>query len=481
VYSLYTQNYEYVFQGNSKHIKVEIGTFLGNWQRNYYGNNAPSRLDVLWKVYLGKGKTVISRKIGEKEWAGSGWTGQPLLIREDNEFYLIQGALDHHLKKINATTGEILWQYKFDDVVKGTGTIWINHDAKNIEESIMILQGSRRGIDNYLDSKYVYSYRAISYISGKELWRLNIKRTDSYSRDVDGSALIYNNIAYVGLENSLFTVFSPDVNQTSVINGIVQPKIYQEIRLYNSSDIHRHRGNLVVESSPCMLDGNIYITSGAGHVYGYNLRKRKITWDFYIGSDLDGSPVVTADSCLLVTVEKQYIRGRGGVFKLDPSKEAQEAVVWFFPTQDDSLESWEGGVIGSACTNESTRSADIPHLAAFSAIDGYLYVVNHHRINQKSAQVAGPDSTNWYSTPVMLFKKKIGASISTPILVGNRLIAASYRGIFLFEFDKYMNFKLLDKKTTSSFESTPIVFNKRIYIGSRDGYLYCLGEKKSKN
>jgi len=479
VYSLHTQYYEYLSQGKPKKIKVEIGTFLGSWQRNYYGNNAPARLDVLWKIYLGKGKTVISRKIGEKEWAGSGWTGQPLLVHEDDELYLIQGAFDHHLKKINAISGEIIWQYKFDDVVKGTGTIWINHAADNLEESVMILQGSRRGVENYLDSRNVYSYRAISYISGNELWRLDVKRTDSYSRDVDGSALIYNDTVYVGLENSLFTILNPDVKSTSIINGVAQPKIYQEIRLYSLSDIHRHGGNLVVESSPCMLDNNIYITSGAGHVYGYDMIKRRITWDFYIGSDIDGSPVITADSCLLVTVEKQYIRGRGGVLKLDPLKKAHETVVWFFPTENDSLETWEGGVIGSACTNGRTRVAGDPHLAAFSAIDGYLYVVNYKEIDHKSGLVLGPDSTNWYSTPKMIFKKKIGASISTPILVGNRLIAASYRGIYLFEFDKDMNFKLLDKRTTSSFESTPIVFNKRIYIGSRDGYLYCLGEKNS--
>ncbi|MGM0505328.1 MAG: PQQ-binding-like beta-propeller repeat protein, partial [Bacteroidota bacterium] len=28
-----------------------------------------------------------------------------------------------------------------------------------------------------------------------------------------------------------------------------------------------------------------------------------------------------------------------------------------------------------------------------------------------------------------------------------------------------------------SFESTPIVYNGKIFIASRDGYLYCLGSK----
>ena len=63
--------------------------------------------------------------------SGAGWTGQPLLYKEDDSLYLIQGAYDHHLKKINARNGELIWQYKFDDVVKGTGTIWHNKKAKS--------------------------------------------------------------------------------------------------------------------------------------------------------------------------------------------------------------------------------------------------------------------------------------------------------------------------------------------------------------
>jgi outer membrane protein assembly factor BamB len=473
---LFAQNFDSIRNGEIKNLTIEIGTYLGNWERNYYGNKAPAKLNVIWKSYLGKGKTVISRKIGEKEWAGSGWTGQPLLVQENKELFLIQAAYDHHLKKINAATGEIVWQYKFDDVVKGTGTLWLNKKADNLAESAMILQGSRRGLNNYLDTKHIPSYRAISYFTGEELWRLDVKRTHSYSRDVDGSALILSDTAYIGLENSIFTVFNPDVKYATMRNNMLQPKIYQETKLYNSADVHRHGGNLVVESSPCYLNNSIYITSGAGHVYGYDLNKRKITWDFYIGSDMDGSPAVTFDKCLLVTVEKQYIKGNGGIFKLDPSKKERDSVVWYFPTQNDSVETWEGGIIGSASTNDRTRGINHPHLAAFHAIDGYLYVVNHTEIDSTYGKVAGPDSIGSYVTPRLLFKKKIGASISTPIIVGDKIIAAGYNGIYLFEFDDKLNFKLLDKRITSSFESTPIVFDNRIYIGSRDGYLYCFGE-----
>ncbi|MFO7828930.1 MAG: hypothetical protein R6V23_09940 [Bacteroidales bacterium] len=452
-----------------------IKTFLGNWERNYYGENPPDKLDLVWKHYLGEGETVISRNIGTKKWAGAGWTGQPLLIKENNKLFLIQGAYDHHLKKIDAENGELIWQYKFDDVVKGTGTIWVNHNPDKPENGIVILQGSRLGVGNYLDSKHIPSYRAISYFTGKELWRMDQKWTHSYSRDVDGSALILNDTAYLGLENSLFTVFNPDHRRAQIKDGMLQPEILQETKLYTMDDVYSHKYNVVTESSPSLLNNRIYVTSGSGHVFGYSLSSRSLDWDFFIGSDMDGSPIVTSDSCILVSVEKQYIKGKGGVFKLNPAQNPEEAVVWYFPTANNDFAGWEGGIIGSVGINDYYIKDKKSNLAAFVGIDEYLYVVDHKNIDS-SKTVLGPDSLTKYHPPELKFKYKSGPSIATPVFVDDKLIVAGYWGIYLFEYDTDHNFTLLDKKP-GSFESTPIVYNNKIYIAARDGYLYCFGLK----
>ncbi len=474
--SIFSQDFEKLSFGKFIDIDVKIGTFLGDFSRNYYGNEAPSKLDILWKKHLGSGFTFVPHKGGKTKWSGCGWTGQPLLVMEDGKYYLIQGCYDHKLKKIEANTGKTIWEYEYDDVLKGTGTIWSNKYARNFGKSLIILQGSRKGSKNSFSSRVIPSFRAVSYFYGIEYWRLNVKRTVSYSRDVDASAVVLGDTAYIGLENAFFTVFDPNPDSTVKKDGIEQPKIHQEINLYNNKDIASHRGNLVIESSPCLLNGRIYITAGSGHVYGYNLKTKKNDWDFYIGSDIDGSPVATEDSCILVTVEKQYIKGKGGVFKLDPSKSESEAVVWYFPTGNAKLAEWEGGVIGSAAVNDRTKPENHPFLAAFMGIDGYLYVVNHKEIDDKKGKVYGPSRKRFYPTPKLVFKKRIGGSISTPIIVGDRLIAAGYGGIHLFEFDEKGNFKLLDKKYPGIFEATPIAWDGKIYVGSRNGYLYCFGE-----
>jgi outer membrane protein assembly factor BamB len=459
----------------AQNVELIMPTFLGNWQRNYYGKHAPDSLKTIWRTYLGKGKTVISKKIGEKEWAGTGWTGQCLLVKEENKgIYLIIGCYDHHLKKIDAKTGNIIWQYRFDDVIKGTGTIWHNHRAASTGDAYVIMQGSRRGLENDLFSRIVPSFRGISYHTGKELWRMNVAQTASYSRDVDGSALVVNDTAYIGLENGLFTVFSP--NPDLAEKG--SPTVYQQIQMFDRKDIRRHGGNLVIESSPALLNNHIYVTSGSGHVYGYNLDTREIDWDFYIGADMDGSPVVTSDSCLIVTIEKQYIDGHGGALKLNPKRKPESAVEWFFPTMDDSLLSWAGGVIGSAAINDVTRPQEQSYLCAFSGIDGYLYVVDHKNLDENADLVLGPNNKQRYPVPRLIYKHKIGPSISTPIFSGNKLIAAGYHGIYLFDLQEEQRVSLIDRRQRSAFESTPIVHDGYIYIGARDGYLYCFGQRK---
>jgi len=458
-------------------IKVEVSTFLGNEKRNYYGNKAPEKLDVIWKLNLGSG---LSPAYGfDKIWSGAGWTGQPLFVREKNKDYVVIGAFDYNLKKIDAKTGKIVWQYKFDDILKGTGTIWVNHNADSIQNRYVILQGSRRGVGLGIDAKITPSLRGISYITGKELWRLNIRQTDSYSRDCDGSPLVIRDTAYLGLENAIFTVFDPDAKNVVMRDGILQPRIFQEIKYYKLKDLIDHVENIESESSPCYLYNKIFTTAGSGRVYGYNVKTRQNDWEFEIGSDLNGSSPVTYDSCLLVPVEKQYIKGKGGVYKLNPLKKGNEAVEWFFPVENKTFAHWEGGIIGSVSVNDAYFDGDNVHLCAFTGVDGILYIVQHDSLDGNK-KVLGTDSVTMFPCPRLLYKKEIGGTISTPIFVGDKIIAASDFGVYLFQYQmtkKGLKVDMLDKFEGMIYDASPIAMDGKVYIAARDGYLYCLGKK----
>ena len=226
-------------------IEIIIGTFRGNEERNFYGTGEPSGLDIMWKFFLGEGETVISRNIGLKLWAGAGWTGQPLLVREGADTFLIQGAYDHNLRKLNAANGMEIWKYSFDDVIKGTGTLWKNPNSSEPDNKIILFQGSRLGVGNYLDSEHIPSFRAVSYFTGNELWRLDVKWTDSYSRDADGSGLAIRDTLYMALENSLLTVINPDPVNAAIKDSMLQPEIISEVLLYADEDVKAHKKNVV--------------------------------------------------------------------------------------------------------------------------------------------------------------------------------------------------------------------------------------------
>jgi outer membrane protein assembly factor BamB len=452
-------------------------TYLGNEKRNYYGDSLPDSLGVVWRCWLGKGTTVVSSEKGEEEWYGAGWTGQPLLVREGKRLMLLQGAFDHRLKKIDASSGQVIWEYLFDDVIKGTGTLWANAAATDTLNRLMVMQGSRAGCG--LQSERAYSFRAVSYYTGAECWRMNMAHGPSYSRDCDASALMLGDTAYLGLENASFVKFLPGQTGSDTVlqNVYAVPQVLQQLPLSDDRDAALHGGNLVTEASPVRIGSHVYIASGAGHVFGYNLRTQCIDWDFYIGADLDGTPVVTADSCLLVPVEKQYISGCGGVFKLNPRRAPEQCVDWYYPTGDAVFSGWKGGVVGSVAVNDAYRKASDPYLAAFTGIDGRLCVVEWSKIRTDTT-VTGPDGRTQFPCPHLVFSTVTGASISTPLFTQNRLLAAGYNGIRLFAYKPDGQFSLLSW-LPGLFEATPVAHNGLVYVASRDGYLYCFGGRKS--
>ncbi|MCX8006522.1 MAG: PQQ-binding-like beta-propeller repeat protein [Coriobacteriia bacterium] len=482
---------------------IKIATFLGNASRTFYGvGPVPERLEVVWKARIGGGTTggtgkrsaEASATGGMVTWHGTGWTGQPALVREGGRLYLLVGGFDHGLRKIDAETGRTVWRYEFDDVIKGSPAVIADPSDPQDPMRYLVMVGSRRGFPRSIAAPDIAPFRAVRYADGTEAWRLPVPRTRSYSRDADGSALILGRHAVVGVESGY--LYRIDPFSTEPWRGFKKPRILRQALLLGDKRSASHGGNLVLESSPVLLNDRVYAASGSGHVYGLDAETLDVEWDFYIGSDLDGTVVATEDGKLLVPVEKQYIRGRGGVFLLDPSKPPEQSVVWYFPTGDRAFADWQGGVIGSCAVNDAyDPDQSRPRLAAFSAIDGNLYVVAYDAL--ASGTVTGPDGSRALPTPVLVYKDHIGGAISTPIIVDDHVVAAGYGNtvnVYRIIYDASASSGVRVRTRSGkdvvvrvervavfrgggSYESTPIVWRGRIYIGSRDGYFYCLGEQ----
>jgi outer membrane protein assembly factor BamB len=475
---------------------VKVSSFLGDETRRVYGlGPPPKRLSLIWKTFIGGGMTSPVGKGPNEPWSGSGWTGQPVIVRDKGKLYLLWGAFDRKLHKIDLKTGKVVWEYSYDDIIKSSPTVIEDPSPSSPADRYVVMAGSRRGWPSDFTDPNLAPYRAVSFGTGKELWRLPVPLTPSYSRDVDGSGFYYKGRMYSGVESGWF--YKLDPFKTESWNGYKKPKIIaSRLLLGESQDQSAHGGNLVLESSPCLLDDVVYVCSGAGHVYGMRRSDLKVVWDYRTGSDMDGTAVPTTSGKLLVAVEKQYIGGHGGILCLDPTRTGSKAVVWFYPTGDRRLADWEGGVIGSTAVNDAYDPwGRRPRLAAFSAIDGNLYVVSQ---NRTSGSAPGPNGDGPYPTPMVVAKFYLGGSISTPIMVDDTVVAAGYDNhVHLYRI-KYTPAEKGDAGALKSpsgdwytvsvsekagfaaggaFESTPVMWKGRVFIGCRDGSLYCIGDK----
>ena len=476
---------------------VKVSTFLGDETRRLYGLGPPPKhLDLIWRTTIGSGMTSPVGEGKNLPWTGMGWTGQPAILRDNGKLYLMAGGFDRNMHKIELESGRVVWHYAYDDIIKSSPTVIEDPHPADEADKYLVLAGSRRGWPSSYTDPNLAPYRAVSFGTGKEVWRLPVPLTASYSRDVDGSGFCLNNRMFSGVESGWF--YKLDPFKTSAWGSYRTPQIIaQRLLLGDPGDASAHGGNLVLEASPSLLGDTVYISSGAGHVYGMRKSDLKVVWDYRTGSDLDGTPVPTSSGKLLVAVEKQYIQGHGGALMLDPKKSGSKAVKWFFPTGDRKLGDWLGGIIGSVAVNDTYDPwGRRPRLAAFIAIDGNLYVVAQDALGDGT--VPGPNLDGPYRTPKLIARFPVGGGISTPIMVDDTIVCAAYDAIVHLYRVKWHAAKKGDagalkspdggwftvkiKETASftgggGFESTPVMWKGRVFIGSRDGSLYCLGDR----
>ena len=224
-------------------------------------------------------------------------------------------------------------------------------------------------------------------------------------------------------------MYALDPFKTRVVNGVRQPVILAKSRkLYDASDVAKHPdiggANLAVEASPSGIGDVIYITAGSGHVYGLDRKSLKVVWDYKTGSDIDGTPVVNYANKLLVTIEKQYISENGGLFLFDPTKTPKAAPLWYFPTPVarhlgvGGRERWLGVA--------ERRVEQRLEAAARGVLERGRQPLRRLAGRAHLSQGEGTGSRGPGSSSLRVAQEFVGASISTPAFVGDRIVVGGY-------------------------------------------------------
>ena len=132
---------------------------------------------------------------------GSGWTGQPSLVVDEGKPYVHRRRLRLQPARIDALTGEVVWKYQFDDIIKSSpaSSRTPSRPARTTSTSSSPVRGAATRYK--LADPQVAPYRAVTFGSGKELWRLPVPQTACYSRDCDGSGFFLDGRQYIGVES----------------------------------------------------------------------------------------------------------------------------------------------------------------------------------------------------------------------------------------------------------------------------------------
>jgi hypothetical protein len=422
--------------------------FRGNPTRSWYGTGpVPETARVLWTWDVGCATSNVGGQA--KTWCGSGWTGQPAVFRRPgpggDAWTVAFGGYNRKVNFLDPGTGvETYPAYATADIIKGSITV-------DPDGYPLVYTGSR---DDH------FHVVAIDRAEPVALWRLHAGEhtPTKWNNDWDANAVVIGDYLVQGGENSRFYVVK--LNRGYDAQGLVtvDPRVvfttegWDEQLLGDVGD-----NNVSIEGSVAISGDVAYFANSGGLVQGWDLSGLEDgvaptrVFRFWAGDDTDATVVVDADGFLYVATQYERGTGRsrelGQVMKLDPRR-PDDPVVW-------SREASSGLGTGVWATPALWRD---------------LLIVPTH-----DGRVLGLDRSDGADRWVLRLP---GPLWQSPVVVDDVLIQGDCQG-FLHAFDLGDGTAEPTVRWTvelgGCIESTPAVWDGRIYVGSRNGTFYAVG------
>ena len=425
-------------------------TFRGSPTRSWYGGGpVPLMPEVLWRFPAQGALCSLSTTGGRTtNWCGIGWTGQPAVWELENRTWLAIGAYDRGIHVLDASTGTpILEPFVTDDIVKGSLTV----DPDGFP---LIYSGSRDGRLRIL--AFDRPDRLV------ELWSMAGDEVNPvmWNDDWDGAPLILKDYLITGGENSWFHIIRLNRSLDPSGTVTVDPEIVFQAPGWDRELLSALGDNNVsIENSLAVSGDTVWFANSGGLVQGWDLSPlqtgddpvRNFRW--WMGDDVDATIVIDDEGFLYVAAEYERATARsrevGQLVKLDPSK-PETPVVWSVH---------EDGTLPGGFWSTPALHRDVLYVATNS---GKLMSVNR------------------YSGKVLWSKRLEGPLWGSPVVVGEILIIGDCGGhlrAYGVQQPDVEPIEIWRVEIGGCLEATPTVGEGRIYIGSREGGLFALGER----
>lgn len=432
-------------------------TFRGNPTNSWYGTGpVPQTPEVLWKY---PNTPMGSNDEQGVPWTGITWTGQPVVWeRPDGVTELIFGATDSRLHFLDAVTGQETRDPFFTSPgghIKGTPTL----DPDGFP---LVYFGAR---------DHLLRIVALDRAEPEELWSFSAddEPEGRWWHDWDASPRVVNDLLFEGCENSFYYVWRLNRGYDREGNVTVDPELIYKLKTYDQDllDAISPSGYMAtsVENSSALFEGRVYFANSAGRVFGLDIEKLlagedPVVFRYWVGDDVDGSIVVDEQGMLYVPVEYERYNARaqelGQLVKLNPY-EPDDPYVW--------------GMFSLASPPYKGGMWTTPALG-----DGVVYAVTNRGF---LVAVNRDDGEELWSADIGAGAFSGPHHMSSPIIVDDRLVVATAGGTLRSYDITDPRAPVLDWElvvTAGSIEATPAAWEGMVYIGSRDGFLYAVGD-----
>lgn len=496
--------------------------FRGNSHRSYYGTGpVPDAPRVLWRFPEGAPMSASSSEGGvSRVWAGTGWTGQPVVAERGGGTQVMFGAYDRAVHFLDADTGaRVLPDLPTGDLIKGS--VSLDPDGYPL-----LYTGSR---DNY------FRVVALDREEPVVLWKLDAASVPKpvWNNDWDSSAVVVGDYLFEGGENSYFFIIRLNRGFDAAGKVTVAPHVILALPGYNEALFAAVGDRTVsIESSPAVdLDqkrgDRVYFSNSGGRIVGLDIDALGLsaagygpaghapgTWEHGVavpGTDdllpSSGAPSVTARG---TTAGAPPVTAGAEIRPVPVLPELPNGVQ--FPVVFDF---WTGDDVDATVVIDEEGmlyvAAELERMLPRARQVGQLMKLDPYRSGDPLVwSVADPargDKGGIWATPALH-----GDMVYVPTHTGRLLGVDRRDGRIVWEkpftYHAWGSAAVVDATLIvgdtegwihaydirdptidpperwkvqvpggGAVESTPAVWRGRIYVGSRNGYFYCFGDE----
>ena len=451
-----------------------VAAFRGNNFRNSpaYGTAAvkEKKLTSLW--------TVETTTLPGTTWSGSGWTGQPLVVkwdkatRQNMNLYPEKKSKDDLVEVIYATLGGNIYFLDMEDgsytrdpidmgmCFKGAGSL----DPRGYP---LLYVGSG---DANSDGKRPRMF-IISLIDGKVLYENGYNETLSYRKDndnwcaFDSSPLVdaeTDTLIWPGESGVLYTIKLNSNYDKAAGTVTISPDTPVVTRyLTNRTNYDTYWAGY--EASADIVDNYLYTSENGGMFYCIDLNTMELVWAQDTKDDSNSSPVFEADgdnryvytAPSLHWTRSSEMTGSISLYKLDA---LTGEILWEKPYSVHTIDGVSGGVQSTPVLGKPGTSLEGLIIYTIARIPN-VYSGKMVALDTKTGEeVWSLDMTNYtWSSPIALYTESGDGYVVVFDAAGYATLVEGKTGKTLYTI-----------QVGGLIEASPVAYNNTLIIGTRD-------------